>query len=579
MPLRVRLLGRPGLEHDGESRRLEGHKPWALLTYLLLEPRAPTRRELADLLWSETDDPLGAVRWSLSQVRKAMNPPAEIGERDGRIKIDAEVLVVDAGELLRGEWDESSIDDLVRGELLEGMSFGDSPSFDTWLQVQRARTATAAADALRWAATLLSHREPDRALALAERALRSDPFDDVLHELVVEIHTARGDRERARTYVAGLVRRYRDELAIEPPSSISRPLDRPPRSAAEPLLRLDVQARALLDIAKVRFWAGDSASARDIALRAARQAGESGDRALEARALILGAGTYTGGGLGTAREWTSHLQRALRLANELGDRATVAQIESERGRVSAIEGRYGAAEASFRRAGRLAETIGDTREAGWARAMLAVCHADRCEYAVAEEELRAALPALGWAPHAMAVLARVLVSIGNTEEGKAFADAAVARAEREGLLPTLPWALVQAGDARLAEGDLDGATERFARALTIAQETKHPSWQALALRGLGLVARSNKDEERTLTLLREALAREEQGQGNRWIVAAILADLVEAEGGKDKEHVERGLRIALAGPMPDLVERIRRFSSSHTQTHTAPHTGRHTAVS
>src|SRR2546425_562363 len=69
MPLRVRLLGRPALEHDGASRRLEGHKPWALLTYLLLEPRPPTRRELADLLWSEADDPLGAVRWSLSQVR------------------------------------------------------------------------------------------------------------------------------------------------------------------------------------------------------------------------------------------------------------------------------------------------------------------------------------------------------------------------------------------------------------------------------------------------------------------------------------------------------------------------------
>src|SRR6266571_907962 len=406
MPLRVRLLGRPGLEHDGESRRLEGYKPWALLTYLLLESRAPTRRELADLLWSEADDPLGAVRWSLSQVRKAVNPPAEIAERDGRIKIDAEVL-------LRGEWDESSIDDLVRGELLEGMSFGEAPSFDTWLQVQRARVASSATDALRWAATLLSHRDPDRALALAERALRSEPFDDGLHELIVEIHTARGDRERARTYVAGLARRYRDELAIEPPASISRPLDRPARTAAEPLLRLDVQARALLDIARIRFWAGSFESAREIALRAARQAGESGDRALEARALILGSTTYTGGGLGTAREWTSHLQRALRLANELGDRATVAQIETERGRISAIEGRYEAAEASFRRARRLAEDIGDTREAGWARAMLAVCHADRCEYAAAEEDLRAALPALGWAPHAMGVLARVLVRAGN----------------------------------------------------------------------------------------------------------------------------------------------------------------------
>src|SRR5882762_8688067 len=284
VPLRVRLLGRPGLEHDGASRRLEGHKPWALLTYLLLEPRAPTRRELADLLWSEADDPLGAVRWSLSQVRKAVNPPADIGERDGRIKIDAEVLVVDAGELLRGEWDETSIDDLVRGELLEGMSFGEAPSFDTWLQMQRARVATSATDALRWAATLLSHRDPDRALALAERALRSEPFDDVLHELIVEIHTARGDRERARTYVAGLTRRYRDELSIEPPASISRPLDRPARTAAEPLLRLDVQARALLDIAKVRFWAADFASARH---RAAR--GAPGRRERRPRARSAGA--------------------------------------------------------------------------------------------------------------------------------------------------------------------------------------------------------------------------------------------------------------------------------------------------
>src|SRR2546429_792273 len=509
--------------------------------YLCLEARAPTRGAPPVPLGRGADPPRGAVRCSVSRVQKAMNPPAEIGERDGRIKIDAEVLVVDTGELLRGEWDESSIDDLVRGELLEGMSFGEAPSFDTWLQVQRARTTTAAADALRWAATLLSHREPDRALALAERALRTEPFDDVLHELIVEIHTARGDRERARTYVAGLARRYRDELAIEPPASISRPLDRPARTTAEPLLRLDVQARALLDIAKVRFWAGDSASARDIALRAARQAGESGDRALEARALILGATTYTGGGPGTAREWTSSLQRALRLANELGDRATVAQIETERGRISAIEGRYGAAEASFRRSRRLADAIGDTKEAGWARAMVALVHADRCEYASAEEELRAALPALGWAPEVMGLLARVLIRMGNVEDGKAFADAAVTRAEREGLLPPLPGTLVHAGDARLAQGDLDGATERFSRALTIAQETQSPSSQALGLRGLALVARARGDDERAVALLREALAREDQAQGRRWNVAAILADIVEVEGGRDKEHVERGL--------------------------------------
>jgi tetratricopeptide (TPR) repeat protein len=200
--------------------------------------------------------------------------------------------------------------------------------------------------------------------------------------------------------------------------------------------------------------------------------------------------------------------------------------------------------------------------------MLAVCQADRGDHEGAEAELRSALPAVGWAPYAMTVLARVRTNQGDVDEGKAFADAAVTRAEREGLLPHLPWALVQAGDARLAEGDLEGATERFTRALTIAQETRSPTAQAQALRGLGLAARAQGDNERALTLLREALTREEHGPGHRVVVATILADLVEMEGGRDKDHVERGLRIALSGPMPALADRLRRFAASHTVRHT-----------
>jgi DNA-binding SARP family transcriptional activator len=568
MALRVRLLGRPGIEYDGVPRRLEGHKTWALLSYLLLEPHPPTRRELAERLWAEADDPLGAVRGALSQVRKAINPPAEIGERDGRIKIDAEVIVVDAGELLRGEWDEASVANLVGGDLLEGMSFGETPSFDAWLEVQRARIATAATDALRWAASLLADRDPDQALALAERALRGEPFDDSLHELVVQIYVMKGDAARARAYVTQVSRRYRDELQIEAPAAISRPLERPSRSSAEPLLRLDVQARALLDTAKIRFKAADYAGARDIAMRAARQAAVSGDRALEARALTLGSSTYTAGGVGTAREWISLLQHALRLANELGDRVAIAEIECERGRIAMIEARYGAAEASFRRARRVAEAVEDTTLVGWARAMLAICQADRCDFGAAEAELREALPAVGWAPYPMGALARVLLRTGRVEEGKAFADAAVARAEREGLLAPLPWALIQAGDARLAEADLDGATERFTRALTISTETRNATWQALSLRGLALVARERDDGQRAASLLREALAREEGSQAHRWIVAAILADLVELEGGRDTALVEKGLRIAKAGPMPDLAERLGKFAPSHTVRHT-----------
>src|SRR5919201_1852536 len=131
-----------------------------------------------------------------------------------------------------------------------------------------------------------------------------------MHEIIVEVHAARGDRDRARTYIAAITRRYRDELNADPPASISRPLERATRSAAEPLLRLDVQARALLDIANIRFKAGDFTGAREIALRAARRAADSGDRALEARALIRGSTAYTAARVGTPREGTSLLPRA-----------------------------------------------------------------------------------------------------------------------------------------------------------------------------------------------------------------------------------------------------------------------------
>jgi hypothetical protein len=51
-----------------------------------------------------------------------------------------------------------------------------------------------------------------------------------------------------------------------------------------------------------------------------------------------------------------------------------------------------------------------------------------------------------------------------------------------------------------------------------------------------------------------------------WARAVILADLVELERGRDPAHVEAGLEVALAGPMPDLAERLRPWRSGALQT-------------
>src|SRR5262245_25055315 len=72
----IRLLGPPMIERDGEpTRPPRGRKAWALLGYLLLADRPPSRAHLAELLFADADDPLGALRWTLAELRRALGRP------------------------------------------------------------------------------------------------------------------------------------------------------------------------------------------------------------------------------------------------------------------------------------------------------------------------------------------------------------------------------------------------------------------------------------------------------------------------------------------------------------------------
>src|ERR1700738_4597405 len=76
MSLEVRLLGKPAIERDGVLVQApRGRKAWALLLYLILSERPPPRARLASLLFAEADDPLGALRWSLGELRRALDAP------------------------------------------------------------------------------------------------------------------------------------------------------------------------------------------------------------------------------------------------------------------------------------------------------------------------------------------------------------------------------------------------------------------------------------------------------------------------------------------------------------------------
>lgn len=554
--------------------RLEGRKTWALLALVVLGSPGPTRREVVERLWSTADDPHGALRWALSQVRKVLAPEATIEERDDRLSIAGEVTV-DAIAVLGGAWDEATAEDAARGDLLEGIDSGPA-EFERWLSVQRARLATARIDTIRTRAALLAHTAPLRALELAERGLAFAPFDDALHQVIVECHLARGDTARAHAYVTATSDLYRRELGLPAPRSLLRAVGH--RESADRTISFGfaVEARTLLETAIVRGTAGAWDDARRLAMRAIDAAVAASDRVLEVRGLLELTTVLTCELDGGPAAWEPLLQRALAVASELEDELLLADVEIARGRIASIEARYGAAEASFRRALQTVERSGDDARLARIHTHLGICETDRCDYDAAERDLRAAVELVDRPENTTVWLARCLLLAGKRDEAEDIARRAIESMRERSVVFQLPLAQIVLAETLRSRASLSAAGELFATAFTLAREIGDIDWTTLALRGLACIDRSEGRPERGLATLRQATASALQHQGCiRWVRAAALTDLVEWEDGADADHLQEALRLTLSAPMPDLAARLAPFAPGHMaspRSHTPPHT-------
>lgn len=575
MSLVIRLIGRPEISHDGRARALGGHKPWALLAYLLLASRPPTRRELAERLWPEADDPLAALRWALLQARRAIAPDGRIAEHAGRLEVELPAdALVDARAVLSRALEPPDAASLGTGELLEGFAFDDAPDFDEWLVLERQRVASALREALRWAATLLARSSPDDALALAERALALDPLCDPLHELVVDIHVGRGDRAAAERHLARAERRYRDDLGGSAPDTIRRPLD---RAVAASVARIapSVTARALVQSAQARMDAGDYDAAVTVARRAAAEAAAAGDVTVEANALATLATILIHSVRGRDRESLGLLARAFQLATDIGDLALASEIARETGYVAFLAAEYGSAEQSFHRAIELATRAADPIRLGKALTFLGASQMDRGDLETSGTTLRQALEALDsvqegrFRAFTLSFVARLRLREGRDTDARELAREALAAARTTGWHGIVPWILTFEGEAELRLGNTARASERFAEAFALGSEMGDPCWEGLSLRGLAHVEWRAGRHGKAREMLAEAHARCSRVPDTLWWAdALILTDLVELEHGSDAGHVQQALEIAHRGPMPDVAERLRRYTRRQTRGQT-----------
>jgi pimeloyl-ACP methyl ester carboxylesterase len=239
-------------------------KAVALVAYLALAGAEIRRRDLARLLFPDTDEPLAALRWHLAHVRAAA--PPFIGRRlhatrDAvALPIPTDVALFQAGMQVvtrrpetRGAGRALA---LYRGDLVAGLAVAAAAEFDNWLYVaQEAARRDFRRGTLAFARWAIDHRAARQALEPLSRLVTVDPYCEDAHVTLIEAFDALREREHAVTAYDRYQRIVRRELAAEPRPSLVLRFES--QSSARPALPRE-EFVPLKDVTlHIVDWAGD----------------------------------------------------------------------------------------------------------------------------------------------------------------------------------------------------------------------------------------------------------------------------------------------------------------------------------
>jgi DNA-binding SARP family transcriptional activator len=562
--VRIRLLGPPAIERDGvPAAPPRGRKAWALLAYLLLAERPPSRRHLAELLFGEADDPLGALRWALAELRRALGAPELFGGDpvattlgDG-VAVDLDALT---GELA----DPRSLLDLD-GELLEGLSVAASPTFESWLVVERHRLAATAEARLRQVAlSLLAGGQARAAVAYASRAVARNPLEEGNHELLVRSLAASGDRAAALRQVAVGEDTLRRELGIQASVALRDAAAAPAGSPRGRPASGRAAVTSQLGAGRAAIAAGAVQAGIDSLRRACADAAAWPDPALQGRALAALGGALVHAVRGRDEEGAVVLHEAVRLATQAGDQETAVIACRELGFVEVQAGRRQTAEAWLAKAEALAETDVQLAAVLGVRGMHA---SDTGDYPAAFQHLQGSVERAqrGADPRqqawSLSILARAhLLRDERNQAAVALADSLeLVRAER--WMAFLPWLEALKGELDLRAGRVEAAADQFEHAWALACHLDDPCWEGMAARGLGLLSAARGDHATATAWLAEARTRSNQATDRyQWVTAYVLDAVIGTALDHHDETQAARLVDALAslaarGDMRELVVR------------------------
>jgi len=207
-PLALCLLGPMDLLTGGRRVALpRSKKTRALLAYLAVTARPHRRDRLCALFWDVTDDPRGALRWSLSRLRQVLSTDVERIQADrSEVTLSPAGLRVDACELAHaaqqgfGGMATAELERLVplyRGEFLEGLELPDFLDFMAWCIAERERLRRAHCELLSELVGRMGD-SPVRALPFARQRAQADVFNLAAQVDLLRLLLALGQLEEAQ---------------------------------------------------------------------------------------------------------------------------------------------------------------------------------------------------------------------------------------------------------------------------------------------------------------------------------------------------------------------------------------------
>ena len=508
MGVSIHLLGRPRIETAaGPATDSRGHKGWGLLAYLLRSRVPPSRERVASLLFPEADDPLGALRWSLSALRRMSGGEIGVGGDPLRLTLPPGTFV-DVDVLSRGSWTEAIAIPGLGHALLDGMTFRSSPGFEMWLEGERRHVAGTTSAVLHQAAlALLARGDATEAARHAADLVGLNPYEENAHVLLVRcLHNA-GDTEAAMRHVETCAELFRRDLGIEPTAAL-----RTAAATTEVAAASRVSGRAAV---RAQVEAGEAALAAGAVeaglhrLRGAVAAARTvADREILAKALVVLGGALVHAARGTDEEGAAALHEGTRLAEEAGRFDIAATGWREISWVQFLRAHYERAEESLTNTALLGAESDE--ELAWVDLIRGACRHDVGDNAAAGDLLRSAVTrarSLGTGQplgQALTMLGRFHLLRGEIEGAVHVLDDALAEAEARGMTAFMPWPESFRGEIDLALGDVDSAEARFEHAFALGCQVGDPCWESIALRGLGRVAAVRGDTARALELLTDA---------------------------------------------------------------------------